>query len=184
MPRRGAAPGPQRRRERGWQAAAMAAGLTSLVAIGGWIQQAQQTARLDSQKAVGSVAQREPGPATPATSATSAIDQAVSARAIEIPPAAVERGGVSTVKIPAGTGQVVLLLSPVPKDTAETHSFSLLDTSGVVRASSALELSSPLDVFTVILDHKRLPHGDYTLEIYGGQGNSRTRLESIRVTVD
>ncbi|HTQ78456.1 MAG TPA: zf-HC2 domain-containing protein [Thermoanaerobaculia bacterium] len=158
-----AAPERPRRRERGWQAAALAAGLTSVIAIGGWLRAVEsyrQTPRQGSAVAAAAL--------PPLLSPTTAH---------EITPLDTRGQAQPTVLAVADT-RATLVLDPTRGDTFKKHSAELLDSQG--RRLGSLELASaaagpagagaPVEGWSINLEVRRLTPGEYAIQVYGTDG--------------
>jgi anti-sigma factor RsiW len=166
----------QRGRDRGWRAAALAACLTGLVAIGGWVGTVQQLHR----------AEREPrvtrGAQGPAAAAGSPI--AFNSQLNEIS-ATVTRDGRAPAPptFQAGSRHATLILHPRPTDTYREHAAEVLDAGGkVIAASDHLELKTG-NYYSVDIDTDRLPPGAYTIQVYGTDGAARKPLDRFPFTI-
>jgi len=164
----------QRGRERGWRAAALAAGLTGLVAIGSWVGTVQQLHRVERE----AEQQVTRGAQVPAAAAGSPI-------AFNSPFAEISVTVTRDAKPPApptfqaGSGHATLILNPRPTDTYREHAAEVLDAGGkVIAATRNLDLQTG-NSYSVDIDLARLPPGDYTIQVYGTDGAGRKPLDSF-----
>ncbi|HEV7516616.1 MAG TPA: zf-HC2 domain-containing protein [Thermoanaerobaculia bacterium] len=177
---RQAAPQRQPRRERGWQAAALAAGLTGVIAMGGLWTSTQRVHQLEAQRASAPVLR---GVHT-GTSGEAAGQQATAVSTSYYDFSPVTRGeSVAARPIPAGAGYATLILHPSAADTAREHTFQIRNGLGrVVQGESAL-LRNPDNFYSVLLPLQSLPPGDYVIETYGTDGGAHQRLDRFPFTV-
>jgi hypothetical protein len=173
MPFRAADPG-RRRPERGWQAAALAAGLTGLIAIGGWVASVQRVHRFESSAAVlrGSQNPAGSGVARAGTSTLYFNLETVTRGETAGPPA-----------IPASAGHATLILHPGSADTFKEHTFRIDDEGGKVVAPEARLLRNPDDFYSVDLDLGFLPPGGYTILTFGTDGGAHIAVDRFPFTV-
>jgi anti-sigma factor RsiW len=148
-----------KRRERGWQTAALAAGLTGILAIGGWVGSVQKLHRME--RAESPILRGAPVHMAKAFGVHPIFGQ--------LSPDAVVRGagagnGVQTVQLPK-SGEVTLLLNS-PTDTTGEHAYRILDAAGKELASGGGLVPSPLQAYQVTVDAKLLPPGRYTIQLY------------------
>jgi len=161
------APGRQSRPERGWQAATLAAGLTGLIAIGGWVANVRQVRDLERVAAAGK----------PAVQAAGA--PAVSGRYVLFEPST--RGVSEEVReIHKSDAYASLTFNPTSRDVYHEHTFQLRNGAGVdVMPESSLR--PPNDgVYSVVLLLASLPPGDYVLSIFGTDNGAHVELDSHR----
>ena len=174
----------EKRRDRGWRAAALAAGLTGLVAIGGWVSSVQQLHQMEKTAAApvlrgGHVG----GTANGALATFRPIFASLS------PDAVVRDGGspgnaVQRVKLPK-SGEVTLLLNS-PTDTSGEHAYKILDSAGREIARGRGLAPSPLQAYQVTVDASLLPPpGPYTIQLYvpAAGGASTEGIQSFPFTV-
>jgi anti-sigma factor RsiW len=179
------APGQKRRRERGWQAAALAAGLTGLVAIGGWVGSVQKLHQ--ARQAMESPVLRGGHPNSPVHSpvegkGATAVD--VRPLLAQLSPDAVVRGesapqAPQIVKLPK-SGEVAFLLNS-PTNTPGEHAYRVLDAAGKELLSRTLAPSN-LPAYFMILDSSLLPPGSYTVQLFA-PANPAAGMQSFRFTV-
>jgi anti-sigma factor RsiW len=175
MPQRGAAPLQRPARVRGWQAAALAASFTSLIAIGGWVtslQQAHQMARGP---------QSHGGGAAPAILAATNLADLTAADTTVRSTSPTRQA--ATICSP-GMGSETLALHPGPKDTYREHTVKIRQEQGEILGSMALRPRDPLYDYSVIVDCKSLTPGDYTIELYGTDSGTPSRIDTFLFTVN
>jgi anti-sigma factor RsiW len=200
----------EKRRERGWQAAALAAGLTGLVAIGGWVGSVQQVHQLEQaaespvlrgvhvhehSQGTGNAAQGQGATALGALGARAfgvrpilaqlSADAVVRGPGSGAPGSAGNAGNAGsseqTVQLPAA-GEVTLLLNS-PADTPVEHAYRVLDATGRELASGKGLAPSPLQAYLVTVDAKLLPPGHYTIQLYipnGGTAGTQSFPFTVR----
>ena len=164
---------PERGRERGWRAAALAACLTGLVAIGGWVGTVQQLHRVEDA---------EPGPPRGAQGQAAAAGSpiAFNSQLNEIS-ATVTRNGRAPAPptFQAGSRHATLILHPRLTDTYREHAAEVLDSGGkVIAASDHLEIKTG-NSYLVDIEPNRLRPGAYTIQVYGTDGAARKPLDSF-----
>ncbi|HZF13369.1 MAG TPA: hypothetical protein VFE33_31645 [Thermoanaerobaculia bacterium] len=167
MPQRGA-PGRRSRPERGWQAATLAAGLTGLIAIGGWVANVRQVRDLERVAAA----------RTPAVQAAGGA-LAASGRYVFFEPST--RGLADEVKeVRKSDGYAVLTFNPTSRDVYHEHAFKLRNAAGVDILPES-RLGPPHDgAYSVVLPLAALPPGDYVLSIFGADPGAHVELDSHR----
>jgi hypothetical protein len=144
------------RPERGWKAAAIAAGMTSVLALSGLWQ------NLERQGAAGPAAHG---------AAYGDLDTAT-------------RGEAEGVKaFPKSAGFAGIVLHPSAADTFRSHTFRVSDASGrVVVPESDLPRDKD-NFYLVVVDLRSLPPGAYAIETYGMDGGQRRPLDRFPFTV-
>jgi anti-sigma factor RsiW len=166
LPRR-EAPGRLVRPERGWQAATLAAGLTGLIAIGGWVANVRQVQNLEQAAAA----------RTPQVQ-TAAGATAVSGKYVYFEPST--RATSEEVReIRKSDGTAGLTFNPTSRDVYHEHTFKLS------RAGVDLVPETPLKppndgVYSVFLQLASLPPGDYVLSIFGTDDRAHVEVDSHR----
>ncbi|MEA2693783.1 MAG: putative zinc-finger [Acidobacteriota bacterium] len=178
VPRQTAVPARRPSRERGWQAAALAAGLTGLVAMGGWVGTVQQLHRSAAQLASveretprlrGGKAQAAPAAGGHSISAQLSADSVVRGETLSKPVA---------ISLPKA-GEATILLNH-PADTPGEHAYKILDAQGRTLASGEGLQPSPLHSYLVTFDSKLLPPGPYTIQLSSlGSAESPTSFSFI-----
>jgi anti-sigma factor RsiW len=169
----------QRGRDRGWRAAALAAGLTGLVAIGGWVGTAQQLHRAE-RAAEPRVLRGAQSPATatdPLIAFNSPLNE-IFATVLR------DAAAPAPATLQAGSGRATLLLHPRPTDTYRQHAAEVLDAGRKVIATSGnnLELKTG-SYYSVEIDTNRVPAGAYTIQVYGTDGGGRKPLDRFPFTI-
>jgi anti-sigma factor RsiW len=150
-----AIPAPGARRERGWRAAALAAGLTALLAGGGWIASLEQSRHLAQQ-----VAELQTGETR--TAGAASVGTAVA----ELSPVGVMRGqepAAKAIQLPK-TGLATVTLYPRPATIRSVRTYEILDAQGGVLARGTLA-PSPLPFYALNLPGALRP-GEYAVQLY------------------
>lgn len=165
---RQAVPERRLRRERNWQAAALAAGLTSLVAIGGWMQSSQQH-RGGQEMASAS---------HPAAQVNTAVAQLLQGETRSI-----ER---HSVKLPK-EGMATIVLS-LRSDTHQKHVYDLRDARDQRIILHDVDLpggGGDLNrVYFVTFDHALLRPGDYVIQVYGTDNGAHVPSAPIPFSIE
>ncbi len=175
VPRR-AEPPPQPRRERGWQAAAIAAGLTGVIALGGLFTSVQKVHRLE--ESLGSVqVLRETG--KPSIAVGTALGDL-------FPAGAVARGGDAegAVTVQKSAGHATLTLHPAAIDPYPEHSFEIRTAAGEsLGGEHPLLPRNPDNYYSLDVDLASLPPGNYSIQVFGETGGTHKPLDRFPFTV-
>lgn len=145
------------RAERGWKAAAIAAGMTSVLALSGlWL-------NLERQGAAGPAAY---------SGAFGDLDT-------------LTRGGETAgIKaFPKSAGFAAITLHPSDADTFRDHTFEVKDPSGKVVVPERALLRDKDNFYLVIVDLRSLPPGTYAIQTYGTDGGRPQPLDRFSFLV-
>jgi anti-sigma factor RsiW len=159
------------RPERGWQAAALAAGLTGLIAIGGWVTSVRQVRQLERTAGTTAAASAAPRSAAGTSTLFFNLDTATRSEA------------TGPLQVPASAGHATLVLHPGPADTYREHTFRIDDERGKIVAPEARLLRNPEDFYSVDLDLGLLPRGGYTIQTFGTDGGAHIAVDRFPFTV-
>jgi predicted anti-sigma-YlaC factor YlaD len=157
---RQSSPARQTRPERGWRTAAMAAGLTAVIALGGLWTSVQKMERLES----------------------SANPSAVSAIYDDLSPAT--RGEAEAIRTYSrSAGFASLVLHPSSADTAHDHTFRISDPSGKIVVPESPLARNTDNFYNVVVNLKSLPPGAYRIQTYGTDGGQHQPLDQFPFAV-
>jgi anti-sigma factor RsiW len=180
------APSRQPRRERGWQAAALAAGLTGVIALSGLWTSVQKVHRLEDQigstKTLRGGSQRAGAGERPSAGGPPI---AAGTDLADLYPAGgpVARGGAeATAPIQKGAGHATLILHPGSADVYKQHSFEIRDASDRVLASGTRLLDKDRS-YAVTVDLTSLSPGPYVIQVFGTDGGAHKPLDRFPFTV-
>jgi hypothetical protein len=177
MPRRGAAPVERPARQRGWQTAALAAGLTGLIAIGGWVASVQQVHQLERMAAGG-------GTTAPVLRGGQQAGEAAAGTLLVNLQGATRGEPEGEARIPASAGHATLVLHPSAADTYKQHAFQIRNGKGDAVGPEAPLAPNPEDFFySVDLDLKLLPPGGYAIQTFGTDGGAHIPVDRFPFTV-
>jgi Putative zinc-finger len=176
-------------RDRSWRSAAMAAGITCLLALGGWFHEFQQVGRL----AQGS--RTAAGPATQVAQVASAEPQLVpriNTGSAELFPVDAERGGETVPQepaavVPTSDESTLLILKSASTEAADgPREIEILDEANhVLWGTPGLRRRSAQDPdYRVTLPSGFLKSGAYTIQLYANENGTRTPRESYRIRVE
>jgi anti-sigma factor RsiW len=181
-------PGPRARQEkeregsRSWRTAAMAAGLTGFVAMGGWFHELQQVGRLtqaarSAVKPAAQVAQVEP--AEPRINTWSA----------QLFPVERERGREQGPQdqgtiVPKNESAPLVLMPRVTETSGDSREVEILDAKDNVRWSTAGLQRTPQDPYRITIPPGFLAPGAYTIQLYSTENGKRVPRESYKIRVE
>lgn len=172
-------------KDRSWRAAAMAAGIACVLALGGWFHEFQQAGRLTA------VAQTSTQPAAQVAQTTSAEPQ-INTGSAELYPVDTERGAGTAppepaTVVPRSDEPTLLVLKSAATEASDgTREIEILDAANhVLWGSHGLRRQSAQDPdYRVTLPPHFLAAGSYTVRLYSTENGQRTPRESYRVRVE
>jgi hypothetical protein len=175
-------------KDRTWRSAAMAAGITCLLALGGWFHEFQQVGRLTE------IARTTAGPAQAAqvASAEPQIFPRINTGSAELFPVDKERGAGTTPEelatvVPRSDESTLLILKSASTEAADgPREIEILDEANHVRwQSTGLRRRSAQDPdYRVTLPSGFLKSGGYTIQLYANENGKRTPRESYKIRVE
>ncbi|HSN87276.1 MAG TPA: hypothetical protein VL025_10990, partial [Thermoanaerobaculia bacterium] len=168
----------ERREPRSWRAAALAAGLTGLMAAGGWFQSSREVRRLNDE-----LAQAErPAPSAPSTPPAPDAGERIALNTWnEVIGSDVLRSSDEVV-LPSDT-YASPLLEAGKGDTPPEREIEILDEEGKPVLSGSGLLRNPDGYYTFTIFPHTLKPGRYTLQLYSTEGGKRTPRETYRIRV-
>ncbi len=177
-----------------WRSSALAAGLVGVVSLAGWLNSAQEIARLAGERRAPAAAAVVPAspppqnsqlpsqvPAAPAAGdATIALNPAIVTLEPEDEATAVRGAGAAAgaQTLPANAELTVFLLRPGERDTAKRHDAELIDSAGRVRRLGTGLVQDADGFYALGLPRQLFTPGPNVIRLYATDGGRRELVAS------
>jgi anti-sigma factor RsiW len=170
-----------------WRSSALAAGLVGVISIAGWMNSAQEVARLADERrgpaaaaGVTAPSRIRPVPAAVAEGARIALNPAIVTLEAENEATIVRGAGaaVGTQTLPANAELTVFLLRPSERDTAKRHYAELIDSADRVHPLGAGLVQDADGFYTLGLPRQLFTPGPNVIRIYATDGGRRELVAS------